>query len=515
MKLQYKITISIVTIITFVLCITSIVSIREIQSKMREKTEQGLKNTAIAVSSSEIIKDNLGKSRGMDVINNYTEKIRLKTGVHFITVVDMDKKRYSHPLPEEVGKCFEGNDIEKALVNSDTYVTEGKGKLGESIRAFSPVMKDGTQIGVVCVGVLKGDITEEYMNFIKNLIPYIICIGVVAIIGAIILAIDIKKTIFGLEPLEIAMLLKEREIILNTINDGLIMINSNEDIAIINKKAMNILNLKDTYINNSVDILTEEIAKTLKEVLKNNCNVLNLEQKIGKNIKIMSNYSVIKDKDKILGAMVTFKNMTEVSELAEELTGVKNLNWDLRAQNHEFMNKLHTISGLIQLEEYDEALDYIHNTFNRRNEVIAILNNIEETQIAALLLAKYNKALEAKINIDIDKKSYLKHLPEDITSQELQCILGNLLENSIDAVKGKKEQKISVSIKQSDKLRIIVKNSGDKIVDCDRKKIFDKGFTTKDGERGYGMYNVKRIIDSVNGKITVQSDDETIWSVEI
>ena len=118
----------------------------------------------------------------------------------------------------------------------------------------------------------------------------------------------------------------------------------------------------------------------------------------------MTNRVPIISRGKIVGAIASFRDKTEVTKLAEELTGVKKLAWSLRAQNHEFMNKLHTISGLIQLEEYDEALQFISDVAKVRSNISNILTeNIKDASISALLLSKYNKAEECRVKLKIDE----------------------------------------------------------------------------------------------------------------
>ena len=253
------------------------------------------------------------------------------------------------------------------------------------------------------------------------------------------------------------------------------------------------------------------------EVLDKRKNLLNLEMRLPKGITIMSNFSIILDgKDKILGAIVTFQDLTIVTQMAEELTGVKELTWDLRAQNHEFLNKLQTIAGLIQLDEADKALEYIFYAVEVQDDLIKVLRKIDDTSLQGLILAKYNSAVEAKINFELSNKSYMKELPSNINVQDLLCIVGNLLENSIEEVKGNSDSCISLEITQNDKLNIVVKNNGSRISEDIIERIFYRGFTTKKGERGFGLYSIKEIVESYNGKLFLSSDDdETKWRIEI
>lgn len=509
MKLQYKVTIMVVFIIIMVLSFTSWFAVGQIERNMKKQVEKSVTNTAIAIASSPVIQNNIKTDNGQAVIQNYVEKVRLKSKVHFITVMNMHGIRYSHPYPEEIGKQFSGGDEKMVLERGVTYVSEAQGRLGKSLRAFAPIFLEGEQVGAVCVGVLVGDIRDEFTSFTKGLIPYFGIALLIGIIAAWALSINIKRTILGLEPKEISVIFNERETIINNMKDGLIAINLDGKVSLINDQAKEILNTQE-----HVD---EKLMRHLREVLSGGERITNLEQKLSGGITVMSNYSAVKSKEgKLTGALVTFQDMTSVSKMAEELTGVQKLNWDLRAQQHEFMNKLHTIAGLIQLEEYEEVLDYIFQTFRGGEEINSVIEKIHDAPLAALLLAKYSKASEAKISMEIDRESNLNFLPVNISPHEIGAIVGNLIENSIEALKGHTGGKIYVSIKQDEKIIIKVMNNGKPISDEIRDKIFERGFSTKQGERGFGLFIIKEIVDSAGGRLGfTTSEEETTWIIEI
>ena len=310
MKLQYKITIMVILIITLVLSIISWFAIKQIEVNMKRQVEKSVTNTAITIALSPVVQNNLKVKDGQAVIQNYVERIRLKTNVYFITVINMEGIRFSHPFPNEIGKKFSGGDEEEVLKQGTTYVSEAYGKLGKSLRAFTPIYKDGEQIGAVCVGVLVGDIKDEFTIFIRGLIPYFAIALLLGIIAAWFFSINIKRTILGLEPKEIALIFNERETIINNINDGLIAINHHGDISLINEQANRILK--------SDGIIHNKLIANLREVITNGEKIINLKQKLDGGITIISNYSPIRSKEgKFIGALVTFQDMTEVSKMAE------------------------------------------------------------------------------------------------------------------------------------------------------------------------------------------------------
>ena len=516
MKLQYKIMLFMTCILITTLGIVCTFSYYKIEKNTREQIGRNVLNTAATISNIQDIQEAIGEPNGDVKIQGIVERIRLKTRVQFITVMDMNGIRYSHPLPEKIGQRFSGGDEGKCLNEGQTYTTEGEGSLGISLRAFTPIYRDGTQVGAVCVGVLTGDLRKEFLFILKGFIPYIYIGLLIGIIGSVFLAYNIKRTIFGLEPNEIAWILEEREAILEGMNEGLIAVNNEGQIVVINKYARKILNLGKENMGSS--IYKHPFGDYFSKILKDGQIINSVEQKIFRNLTVMSSYSpVLNNEGEVKGALVTFQDLTKVKQMAEELTGIKEMAWNLRAQNHEFMNKLHTISGLIQLEEYDKAIEFIHDTSNVRNEMLGILNNnIRNVSLAGLLLSKYNKASEAKIKFIIDSACYIDKLPDHIREDNLICIIGNLIENSIDAVLGKQDGSIQFLIKQvENKINIVISNNGDPISEELKYKIYDRGVSTKEGIRGFGLNNIKRIVDSLHGQIDFTTGDVTTWYINI
>ena len=171
------------------------------------------------------------------------------------------------------------------------------------------------------------------------------------------------------------------------------------------------------------------------------------------------------------------------------------------------MNKLHTIAGLIQLDESDKALEYIFETTENRGVITDSLKKIREASIQGLIFSKYNKADELKIKFEVDENSNLKEIPKNIMVQDILTIIGNLLENSIEELKGRDNGYIYIGIFQD--------KNGNKIDEKLKEKIFIRGFSTKGNFRGLGLYNINNIISSLNGDLKLTSDEMTVWEVKI
>ena len=362
-------------------------------------------------------------------------------------------------------------------------------------------------------------INEVYNNIYSkmgNFLPFIVLGLFLGAIAATLLSSNIKKTIFGLEPKEIALILKEKEAVIESVKEGILAVDKNGKITLFNKEAGNILRLLEEDIGKQITNLS--YGSKISEVLKVGKYYENIEMKVRPGLTILCKYNPLKnDKDEVIGWVMNFRDLTEFKKMAEELTGIKKMTWSLRAQNHEFMNKLHTISGMIQLEEYMEAVKFISHISKNRNGINSILTNqIKNVSIAALLFSKYNKAEESRIVFEIDSDCQLNELPQYMSEDELGSIIGNLIENSFEEVSIDGSGTVHFKIFETeDDLKIQINDNGPGIACEIKNTIYEIGSTTKIGQRGIGMYIVKKIIDEISGKIEFSVENGTWWDISI
>lgn len=483
--------------------------VEKISSTIEKET--GLRAMAIArtLAQSEEIQNNVGTPDGTSRIQPLAERTRLATGVEYIVVVDMNGIRYSHPVGDRIGKKFTEPDLVPALANNE-YISRAEGVLGPSIRAFVPVkVNEGTrQVGVVVVGILTPTITFLLKN-IQTELYYSLGIGLlVGLLGSLYLAKKIKSGMFSLEPEEIARLLEERVAIFQAMSEGIVAIDTNSRITVANKEVQKLLGKSDKEIIGQKIIEMIPNSK-LPEVLSTGEAQINNQMYIN-DTAVLANRVPIRFKGEIIGAVATFQDKTEANRLAEELTGVKAFIEALRVQNHEHMNKMHTIAGLIQLEKYERALDYIYDLSEEQQEITGFLTkNIFDPSIAGLLLGKYTRAKELRVELIIDRKTRLSELPSRVETGDLVIIVGNLIENALDAVRLVEPARRKVYFTmydQPDSLTITVRDMGPGIPDEKQELVFQQGFSTKgSANRGLGLFLVKRYVQLAGGSITLQN----------
>ncbi|MDS0525105.1 sensor histidine kinase [Clostridium sp. SHJSY1] len=519
MKLKDKIISLVVGILIISIGSITILSYIQMKNLLRDQIDKNMLNIANSFASTYEVKEYLKRNENIskDLLNDEIEKARIKTNVEFIVVMDMDGIRYSHPVKSKIGERFAGGDEERVLKNGEEYISTGSGTLGLSVRAFSPIYDDNNkQIGAVAVGMLYNKFDSEVYTKMYKFIPIIILGLILGVSGAIAISYNIKKSIFGLEPEEIALNLKQKETVIENIKEGIIALDNNGCITLFNEEAGRILGLKESDIGSPITDFTYD---SMVEVFFNSGKPKrNVQIKARPGLNIMCKHSSIKGFDnQILGLVVTFEDLTEVRKMAEELTGIKKMAWSLRAQNHEFMNKLHTISGLIQLEEYNEAIKFINVIAASKKNISNIISDkIKDASLAALILAKYSKCEESRIKLVIDEDSNITKLPQYMNSEELVSVVGNLIENSIDEVNNDGTGEIYVKIYEEDgNIKINIKDNGKGIPESIKESIYKIGITTKKGSRGFGMYIVKKIIDEAKGTIVFRVNDGTEWIISI
>ena len=518
MKLQYRLTIFISIIIFMVIGGIGIVTYYQVQNSVETQMGNNAMDLAVTIASIDIIQETLATSKDYKTVQKTIEDFREKTRFQYIIVMDMKGIKYSYPYGNSLGKKYADGGEDRVIKYGESYVAKDRNVLISAIRAFVPIYYQGEQVGAVLVGLLTATVYAEISTHIFYLKIALIGGFLIGIGSAALLANMIKKSIFGLEPKEIALLLGQKDLILQNLKNGIIAIDKDGKVILFNKIAKEILKLQDGDIGKTVANLNLNYTKEMMQVLKTQEAVYNQEIKVCQDKTLMCSHTLLKNhKEEIIGVVSSFQDLTEVKNMAEELTGAKKMTCALRAQNHEFMNKLHTISGLIQLEEYNEAVEYISHISRIRQEVSDILSKrIKNVHIAGLLLAKYNKATEAKITVEIDTDSYLDKIPEDITVDEICSVLGNLIENSIEELVKFENGKIFIRLNSNNEgLRIRIQDNGPGINENIIDKVFTRGFTTKEGNRGFGLSIIKEIIDYAGGDINIQQDNGTIWDIFI
>lgn len=430
----------------------------------------------------------------------------------FFVLVNQDGVRYTHPNSSLIGFHVTGNDINRAL-SGEAYYSFANGISGPTLRTWVPVIDPDTnqQLGILAIGYSQKNISS-YVQRNMDLLVYSLLIAFsIGIFAAIIFAKQIKKILHNHEPEEIAKLFIQREAMLESLSEGIIATDQDNNITLINSAAKQILNLPQDIDKRKLSEIMDDFS-----LLKSPSNYQNMELFVNDTV-ILANYYPISKQNKIWGHIITFHDISEVRRLAEDLTGVNEYVDGLRAKTHEFSNKLQTISGLIELNRYDEVKAYISNTNNQQQKLLEFLTrNILEPKISGLLLGKIQQAIELNVKVTFTPGSKIGKLPPKIPVDSVALIIGNLLQNAIDAVKHTSSGEVQLTFLDKDNhLTILVEDNGSGINKENVQTIFTKGFSSK-GTLGYGLFLVKHHVENLlNGSITFSQNEGVCFSVQI
>lgn len=344
-----------------------------------------------------------------------------------------------------------------------------------------------------------------------------IIVAVISLVTYIIQLIYHKYIYFGYSPKQVAFLIGQQQMVLDNIKVGIIYTDNRGKIILLNSAGKMLLQLDDSAIGTNVR--NYFFKEPFLEIIESGENLKPREIRVSAGNTILFQFHVVRDPDmgQIIGIIASMEDLTIAKQRAEELTGMRMLMGEIRAQNHEFMNKLHTISGLIQLEEYQEAIDFISRSTRSSQKLIGVIGaKVKEPSVAGLLLSKCNKASEKKVNLIINEETYMTDLPEKMHKDEFCSILGNLIENSLDELAGRTDGIIEIGLFQGDdNINITVFDNGRGIPEELQEKIFEKGHSSKGTDRGYGLYIIKEIVDTYGGKIRIWCESGTMIVVTI
>ncbi|HDR3887283.1 TPA: two-component system sensor histidine kinase DcuS [Bacillus cereus] len=505
-NLWKTITLLVCTVVIFSLLVTDILISHNVERTTEESQAEKAKTIAHIVANDSVVIDGLIGKADTSAIQTYTNRILKNTGVQFIVVMDMDGIRKSHPNPQKIGHHFVGGD-EGTVLKGKEHVSLAEGTLGISMRVFVPVFADtGEQLGAVAVGI-SADNVKERVKESRHIIYIGVGVGLlVGIIGAILLARHIKKSLFGLEPHRIAKILEERNTMLQSVKEGIIAVDKEAKVTLINNEAKRLFKksgLEEDFIGKDVELYMPN--SRIKEVLQTGEVQLNEEQNIY-GITIVTNRVPLYVKGEIVGAIATFRDKTEIRKLAEELTGIRLYAEALRAQSHEFMNKMHVVLGLTHMKQYEELQKYVSSMVSEHQyEIGGIMKKIQSPVFAGFLLGKLSYAREKNIKLIIKEDSYLPEIYDERIIHELITIVGNLINNALDAVTNCEKKQVEVGIQYGDTLIITVQDTGKGIKEDEIDALFIKGYSTKGDNRGYGLHLVKESIQRINGRIYVHS----------
>lgn len=505
MKLSTLVTLMLCSVIGSVLLVVYALYFVQIANVTRE----GVKDTAMALARTLAdepeIKRALSMPVGSQTVQDLAQAVQRRNDLLFVVVTDMDGIRLSHREASEVGKHFIGDDLIPALHGREN-VSVNHGVLAEALRVFTPVFDARhQQIGVVAIGISLSKVDKQISHSRWGLLLTMLFSAMVGSLGIWALVRVLKRILFGLEPYEISTLFEQRQAMLQSLKEGVIAVDREGNITLANQAARQML--LSTNNHGTRDIRHTPLFADLQTVLQSGQPLS--DQEIGCNGHLLLCNSVpVRGQDGVIGAVSTFRDKTEISQLLQRLDGMVNYVDALRAHSHEFMNKLHVILGLLNMKRYDTLEEYVLQTAEGyQNDIGTLQHQIQTPVVAGFLLGKINRAREAGVILTLANESLVPDNPNQQQVTALVTILGNLIENALDAMTDQSDGEIGLLLHyQNGWLSAEVSDDGPGISPAHIDAIFHKGYSTKGENRGVGLFLARQQCENLGGSITVESE---------
>lgn len=452
------------------------------------------------------------KHRDYKRLATIADKLQSGTDFDYVVIGDTNSIRLYHPNPEKIGYPMQFTKP-GALEKGESYFITGKGSIGMAMRAKTPIFDDdGKIIGVVSIGYLISKIDSWRSDFLLPMAGVFILLLLVLMLLSWFFAAHIRRQMLGMEPKQIARVVRQQEALFSSVYEGLIAVDPDGYITAINRSARKMLGLSSpgrkwlgkpvSEVVQPADFFTQQIAEKRQDAMVN-----------FNGLSVIANREAIRSGDELLGAIISFRSKDEIATLNAQLTQIKQYVESLRTLRHEHLNWMSTINGLLQMKEYDKVLAMVQGESQAQQQLIDSLRGaFADRQVAGLLFGKVQRARELGLTMAIVPGSQLHQLPEGLDSTEFAAIVGNLLDNAFEASlrtqQGNKVVELYLS-DEGDDVIIEVADQGCGVPEALREKIFEQGVSTRTdepGEHGLGLYLIASYVRRCDGVITLEDN---------
>ncbi len=481
------------------------------------RIDENLENIAQSIAQSHFMTEDKGNDSDLYSMTDYLDSLKKSLlSIDVISVIDSDNIRRYHSNPELIGTAYDGT-IPDFSGSDRLYVTSDIGPSGPQRRAYAAVYDDdGNYKGFVLAVMLTDNIRHRIITIILIHLLSAVFLIILSVILSRRLADNIKNQLQGYEPDKFSAMYSLRNNILESLEEGIIEFDKEGTVVYMNNAAEKMFDVSENQQSGLLSDITQDLP--VSSVLAGEkLNSISVQSANGADI-LADVFPLSKD-SVINGGLCILRDRTEFTKLMEDLSGVRYLVESMRANNHDFTNKLHVILGLIHMGENKKACEYISGITSIQQKIIHnIMKNIEDPSVAALLIGKYARASELDIQFSLEPGSHLSRKDISLPSGDLVTVIGNLIENAMDSINQKDEppKELSVGIFSSSGTLIInTDDTGQGISEEDIGKIYENGYTTKGSGHGTGLFQVRNIVNKYGGTINVDSEKDTGTSFSV
>ena len=479
------------------------VSVAQSTKEFRDVRGQRMIAVAENVASTPVVRDRYADPFAARLLAPDVDRAVALSGAGLAELIDRTGVVRASSDPSRVGKT---------VGFGPSRVVEGRAWFGDldvdgrhAMAGQVPILSsDGRVLSVVSVSEPYPSVWQLLSGAGERLLVYLGLGAALGLLASWLLSRRIKRHTRGLEVAEIAGLAEHREALLHSIREGVIGVNTDGVITVVNDSAQELLGIGPEVVNRPVrDAGIDPAVADFLVSGENGHDVV-----IATPTRVLAlNRRAATSQGQRIGTVTTMRDSTELASMQGQLSSHKSVTDTLRAQTHEFANQLHTISGLVQLGEYDSVRDLIGALTRRRAEInAAVTQHISDPAVAALLIAKTTLAAESGVSLQLTDDSHLAALSPAMATDVI-TVLGNLIDNAVDVSEGTLASRVTVHIDDGDGLTIEVADSGPGVPQAQRSEIFSRGVTSKPdvpGGRGIGLALVRLITAQHGGTAEVR-----------
>lgn len=471
----------------------------------RERTRETARNevTAVArvVADLPQVVDGLGTAEPSKVLQPVAERIRVDSGVDFVVVMALDRTRYSHPDPGQIGRPFIG-DLGDAP-RGGTFTQEYTGTLGPSIRAVVPVWDGGRVVAMVAVGTTLNRLDAQFCRSALVVGGAGLAALGLALGASWLIARRLRRQTYGLDAQTLTRLYEYHNAVLLSVREGLLLLDRDYRVQLVNAEGARLLKLTDGAVGRRVTDLG--LPLSLVQAAMDREHDHDEVVVVGDRTLLVGTAPAVWE-GRTIGAVVLLRDRTELLQVSTELEATRRLSEALRSQQHESANRLHTVIQLVEVGRVDEALDFVQEELQiaqlRSDQLIGAVGH---PALSALLLGKSTEAAVFGIAVEVEGAVTAERCP--IGSRDLITVAGNLLDNALDAMNRPEGGRIRVTVSwTAQAFRITVDDNGPGVPPESRPLVLNRGWSTKsgtEGTRGIGLALVQQIAQRYTGSVRV------------
>jgi sensor histidine kinase regulating citrate/malate metabolism len=492
-----------VIVLAVVLC-GALIAYGDARTRTEDNTTREVTALARTIAAAPSVLTALDTANPSTQLQPYAEQVRHSTGVDFVTIMDPRGIRYTHPNPAQIGEHFLGH-IGPAL-GGQTFTETYTGTLGPSVRAVTPV-RDGTGTvrALVSVGITVEAIDAQMRTQLLGLAGIAALALLIGGAATYTVAVRLRRHTHGMSAEELGRLFEYHEATLHAVREGLLLLDGHGVVHLANDGARDLLAVQDAVGRTLPDLgLPQSLAG--QEVRD--------ELRLTEDRVLVVNSSPVRKGERLLGTVVTLRDHTDLQQLTGELDSVRGLAESLRSQAHEAANRLHTVISLVELGRPEQAVEFATTELELAQRLTdTVVAAVEEPVLAALLLGKAAQASERGVELDVTPQSRIDDgALTGVDQHDLVTVLGNLLDNAIDAAVPTSSPRVRVTVSAGrDALLVAVSDSGRGLEASDVDSAFRRGWSTKDGAgRGLGLALVGQVVRRHRGTIEVDGSTFTV-----